>query len=72
MRYRATENISLPFKIVPMIKEVGRTRITVDCRVRSAFSNKLFGQNVAIMIPVPDTTSRVDIKAISAGILFYT
>jgi AP-2 complex subunit mu-1 len=30
MRYRVTEGISLPFKVLPIINELGRTRMEVS------------------------------------------
>ena len=33
MKYRVSENINLPFRVIPIVKELGRTRIEVR-RVR--------------------------------------
>lgn len=32
-RYRITEGISIPFKVLPTIKELGRTRMEVNLKV---------------------------------------
>ena len=29
MKYRVSENINLPFRVIPIVKELGRTRIEV-------------------------------------------
>jgi len=62
MKYRVTEGISLPFKLMPLVKELGRTRIQVDVKVRSCFSDKQFATNVKIRIPVPKYTSGATCK----------
>lgn len=36
MSYRITESINLPFRVLPVVKELGRTRIQVDVKVRRA------------------------------------
>lgn len=33
-RYRITEGINLPFRVIPSIKELGRTRMEVNVKVR--------------------------------------
>jgi len=35
MSYRITESINLPFRVLPVVKELGRTRIEVDVKVRT-------------------------------------
>lgn len=32
-RYRITEGVNLPFKVLPTIKELGRTRMEVNVKV---------------------------------------
>ena len=44
------------------MKELGRTRIQVDVKVRSCFSDKQFATNVKIRIPVPKYTSGATCK----------
>ncbi|CAL6319568.1 unnamed protein product [Bathycoccus prasinos] len=34
MKYRVSENVSIPFKVIAMVKELGRTRVSVDNKVR--------------------------------------
>lgn len=33
VRYRITEGVNLPFKVLPTIKELGRTRMEVNVKV---------------------------------------
>ena len=62
MKYRCNENISLPFRVIPVINELGRTRLEVKVAVKSSFNDKLFALNVVITIPMPDNTARADIQ----------
>ena len=40
MKYRVSENINLPFRVIPIVKELGRTRIEVS-RMRLLLSQAL-------------------------------
>mmetsp|Transcript_37470 Transcript_37470/g.93140 ORF Transcript_37470/g.93140 Transcript_37470/m.93140 type:complete len:460 (-) Transcript_37470:144-1523(-) len=62
MKYRVTEGISLPFKVMPIVKELGRTRMEVNVRIRSCFSDKQFAMGVVMRIPVPKHTAKATIK----------
>jgi len=54
MRYRVTDNINLPFRIIPAVQEEpGQKRVSITLKVIANFSEKLFGTNVVIKIPVP-------------------
>lgn len=35
------EGITLPFKVLPVINEVGRTKLEANVTIKSTFSNKL-------------------------------
>ena len=63
--YRVTENVNHPFRVKPIIHEIGRTRIEVDLKVKSMFPFKLFAQNVTIMIPMPKNTALVRVTTSS-------
>lgn len=52
MKYRVTENINLPFKIMPAYQEQGTTRLSVTLKIASLFSPRLFATNLVIKIPV--------------------
>jgi AP-2 complex subunit mu-1 len=62
MKYRCQEGISLPFRVLPIINEMGRTRLEANIKVKSSFGNKLFALNVVISVPVPDNTAKADIQ----------
>lgn len=63
MRYRTTENVNLPFKLHPMVVEVGKSKIEYQIRVRSNFSDKLYASDVVINIPTPLNTTTVNIRS---------
>ncbi|OQS03559.1 AP-2 complex subunit mu [Thraustotheca clavata] len=57
MKYRVTENINLPFKIMPAYQEGSSTRMAIA----ATFSARLFATNLVIKIPVPQNTARCKI-----------
>jgi hypothetical protein len=54
-------------QVIPVINELGRTRLEVKVAVKSAFNDKLFALNVVIVIPMPDNTARADIHPSQGG-----
>jgi AP-2 complex subunit mu-1 len=52
MKYRITENVNLPFRIIPVIEEQGKTRVVMNIKAIANFSSQLFATNVAFTIPV--------------------
>ncbi|CAD6583265.1 MAG: hypothetical protein CYPHOPRED_002276 [Cyphobasidiales sp. Tagirdzhanova-0007] len=71
MRYRSTTNINLPFKVVPIIEEIGKTRVDYTIQVKTSFSPKLNASSVVIKIPTPLNTAKVDCK-VSLGKAKYS
>merc|ERR1712027_276026 len=61
MRYRTTKDISLPFRVIPLVKEVGRTKLEVKVVVKSNFKPSLLAQKLEIRIPTPLNTSGVQL-----------
>ena len=59
MRYRATENVNLPFKVHAIVNEIGRTKIEYSIAVKANYGSKLFATNVIIRIPTPLNTAKV-------------
>lgn len=62
MKYRVTENINLPFKIMPAYQEQGTTRLSITLKIAATFSPRLFATNLVIKIPVPPNTARAKIN----------
>jgi AP-2 complex subunit mu-1 len=59
MRYRATENVNPPFKVHPIVREVGTTKVEYSVAVKANYGSKLFATNVVIRIPTPLNTAKV-------------
>ncbi len=57
MRYRITDNVNLPFRIIPVVEEQGKTRVVMNIKAIANFSSQLFASNVAISVPVPPNTA---------------
>ena len=57
MKYRITDNVNLPFRIIPVIEEQGKTRVVMNIKAIANFSSQLFATNVAISVPVPPNTA---------------
>jgi len=62
LKYRTTEHINIPFKVTPVINEVGKTRLEYKVIVRSNFHSKMFGNDVFIAIPTPKSTAVCKVK----------
>ncbi|CAN0908174.1 AP-2 complex subunit mu [Linum grandiflorum] len=65
MKYRITEGVNLPFRVLPTIKEHGRTRMEVNVKVKSVFGAKMFALGVVIKIPVPKQTAKTSFQVTS-------
>lgn len=73
MKYRVTENINLPFRIIPVYEEIVRmmkrsnlqsgTSLKINIKVIANFSKQVSAQNVELKIPVPPNTANVVPKA---------
>lgn len=66
MRYRVTDGVTLPFRVMPIMKELGRTRLQTNVKLKSCFTDKVFALNVIVRVPVPKQTARTTIE-VSGG-----
>ena len=66
MRYRATENVNLPFKVHAIVNEVNKTRVDYSIAIRANYGSKLFATNVVIRIPTPLNTAKIS-ERVSQG-----
>lgn len=46
MRYRTTKDIILPFRVIPLVREVGRTKLEVKVVIKSNFKPSLLAQKI--------------------------
>jgi AP-2 complex subunit mu-1 len=60
MKYRITENVNLPFKVIPVVSEHGRTRVEYEIKIKGNFSAKLLATNVIMKIPTPPNVSKTN------------
>ncbi|KAJ5665317.1 Clathrin adaptor mu subunit C-terminal [Penicillium maclennaniae] len=58
MRYRATENVNLPFKVHPIVREIGTTKVEYSIAIKANYGSKLFASNVIVRIPTPLNTAK--------------
>lgn len=58
MRYRATENVNLPFKVHPIVREIGTTKVEYSVAIKANYSSKLFATNVVVRVPTPLNTAK--------------
>ncbi|XP_033641905.1 AP-2 complex subunit mu [Asterias rubens] len=61
MKYRTTKDISLPFRCIPLVREVGRTKMEVKVVLKSNFKPSILGQKIEVRIPTPMNTSGVQV-----------
>lgn len=59
MKYRATENINLPFKVQAIVNEVNRSTVNYSISIRANYAAKLFATNVVVRIPTPLNTAKI-------------
>lgn len=59
MRYRSTSNVNLPFKVHPIVEEIGKSKVEYTVNVKANFDPKLMGSNVVLRIPTPTNTTSV-------------
>ena len=64
MTYRITENINLPFKIIPLIHEIEKRRIDISVKIKAIFDKNIAANNVVIKIPTPRSVGKTNIYAI--------
>lgn len=60
MRYRCADAVALPFRLLPVVTEVGRTRLEVSLRLKATFDARLFATGVAVALPLPPTAAALD------------
>lgn len=52
-------------QVMPVVKELGRTRMEANVAVKSLFGPKMFALNVVVLVPVPDNTAKANILVTS-------
>ncbi|KAK8811501.1 hypothetical protein WA158_003235 [Blastocystis sp. Blastoise] len=70
MKYRVTDNINIPFRIMPNYTETSSTLLNINIKLVANFSKNVSSQNVELKIPVPPNTAEIMPKAVP-GIVTY-
>lgn len=65
-KYRITENIQLPFRILPVVSEIGRKQVHAQVTIKALYDHKLVGNSILVRIPAPPNTAYCTIK-VSSG-----
>ncbi|KAK9459345.1 Mu homology domain-containing protein [Lipomyces oligophaga] len=60
MKYRAVENINLPFRVHVLVNELGKSRVEYKVAVKATYGSKLFATGVSVKIPTPLNTASVN------------
>merc|ERR1711907_171969 len=63
MTYRITENVNLPFKIMPIYNEMGKTKIEIRIKLKALYDRMIYASNVVIKVPCPKNTAVVKANA---------
>lgn len=50
LRYRTTKDIILPFRVIPLVREVGRTKLEVKVVIKSNFKPSLLAQKIEVRL----------------------
>ncbi len=59
MRYRATENVNLPFKVHAIVNEIGKSKVEYSIAIKANYGSKLFATNVVVRVPTPLNTAKI-------------
>lgn len=57
MKYRAIENINLPFRVIAQVTEMSKLRVEYNITVRGNYGAKLYATDVVVRIPTPLNTT---------------
>lgn len=63
MKYRASENVNLPFLVAPKVEEAGKSLMNFNISIRSLFPPKLVAFNVVLKVPVPPGSIKANLEA---------
>jgi len=60
--YRVSNDVQLPFQVMPNITERGRARVEYEVQIKANFSVKTFATDVVIRLPCPSNTAKTQFK----------
>jgi AP-2 complex subunit mu-1 len=62
MKYRVTNGINLPFRVIPVVVEHGRTRVEYEVKIKGNFGSSMAATNVIAKIPCPPNAAKAKIS----------
>ncbi|VVC31659.1 Clathrin adaptor, mu subunit, conserved site,Clathrin adaptor, mu subunit,Mu homology [Cinara cedri] len=62
MRYRINKNICLPFKVIPIIQEVGGNFVGIKVILKTAFKSSISGKKIEMKISIPLNAAKVQVS----------
>jgi len=66
MSYRITENIDSPFRVMPDVRQIGRSRMELNVQVSALFGRSITATNVRIDFPCPKNTARTKVHSVGS------
>ena len=63
MRYRTTKEITLPFRIIPLVRETVKNHMEIRVIIKAMFKATLQAQSIEVRIPIPPNTSDVKLTS---------
>jgi len=69
MKYRSTQRITLPFRILSTVKQVSNTKLDYEVSIISEFESTFSGHKVVIKIPTPPNTAvcKINVKGLGSA-----
>lgn len=69
MKYRSTQRITLPFRILSHVKQITSTKLDYEVSIISEFESTFSGHKVAIKIPTPPNTAvcKISVKGLGSA-----
>ena len=68
MKYRITQNVQLPFRVIPVVTEHGNNRVDYEIKVKAVNLSKIIkATNVVLRIPTPTNVASFTTKHNQVG-----
>ncbi|KAL6726424.1 hypothetical protein Aduo_008394 [Ancylostoma duodenale] len=56
IKYRTTQDIKLPFRVIPLVREVSKSKLELKVVLKAEYKQNLVGQKIEVRIPTPPNT----------------
>uniref|UniRef100_A0A1I7XB94 MHD domain-containing protein n=1 Tax=Heterorhabditis bacteriophora TaxID=37862 RepID=A0A1I7XB94_HETBA len=61
IKYRTTQDIKLPFRVIPLVREVNKSKLELKVVLKADYKQNLLGQKIEVRIPTPPNTCGVNL-----------